>query len=336
MNPFDDDPRTFARDALKDESILSGQFWGELRVFLAVAKAKSFNRAAEMLGTSQPTVSRQVKRLQDVVGSQLFVLTKQGVRLTPEGEGLAQALMRLDYSLYALTSDLRAQRKEAEGLVRISVTDGLNTLFVAPALPAFSAAHPKIRLHLKSPTNVARLRENQTDLMVGFMPAHAPDVTVRRIGSIHLIPIATNAYVRESGLPTRQNAEQHCFLQSEFYAGQMGPWEPWNRVVARARQCHLCDNSMAYGMLVKAGAGIGLLGSYAVREPSAIPLELDVRVSVPLYALALTDRLNIKAVRLVFDWLCDLCAENPWLSDEFRLDCPPSRHDLGMRLLFNF
>ena len=57
-----------------------------------------------MTDTSQPTVSRQVKRLQDVVGSQLFISTPRGVRLTEKGEALAHALSQLDYTLRTLTS----------------------------------------------------------------------------------------------------------------------------------------------------------------------------------------------------------------------------------------
>lgn len=82
MDAFDEKQRVFNGSPLDDENLLSGQFWAELRVFLAVAKTKSFNRAAEITNTSQPTVSRQVKRLQDVVGSQLFIATARGVKLT--------------------------------------------------------------------------------------------------------------------------------------------------------------------------------------------------------------------------------------------------------------
>src|SRR5204863_4135347 len=106
MDAFDQEQHAFNWRSLDDENLLSGQFWGELRVFLAVAKTKSFNRAAEITNTSQPTVSRQVKRLQDVVGSQLFVSTARGVKLTEKGEALAKALSRLDHTLFSITSDL--------------------------------------------------------------------------------------------------------------------------------------------------------------------------------------------------------------------------------------
>ena len=92
----------------------------------------------------------------------------------------------------------------------------------------------------------------------------------------------------------------------------------------------------AYGMLVKSGHGIGMLGSYSVMEPSAVPVELGLRVSVPLYAIALTERLQARPVRAVFDWLCDVFGpQNRWFNGEFRLDHPPSAYDSGFRMLFN-
>jgi DNA-binding transcriptional LysR family regulator len=336
MHPFDEDQQSFNKSSLDDETLLSGQFWGELRVFLAVAKTKSFNRAAEILRTSQPTVSRQVKRLQDVVGSQLFIATARGVKLTPKGEELAKTLSRLDHTLYSITSDLRAESREAEGIVRVSITDGLNAFFAAPALREFSIRYPRIQLHLKNPLNVMSLRENQTDIMISIIPSDSTDIQFRRLGQLHFIPIASKEYVENHGLPTRGNLEQHLFIQSEYYLAKTGLWDGWQQAVARGRIAHFCDNSFAYGMLVKAGQGIGMLGSYTVIEPTAVPLQLSLKVSIPLYAIALTERLQARPVRAVFDWLCDIFGpRNPWFNDEFRLDHPPSNYDSGFRMLFN-
>jgi DNA-binding transcriptional LysR family regulator len=336
MQAFDDEQRLLNKSPLDDETLLSGQFWGEMRVFLAVAKTKSFNRAAEITNTSQPRVSRQVKRLQDVVGSQLFVSTARGVKLTQKGEALAKALARLDHTLYSITSDLRAESSEAEGIVRVSITDGLNVLFAAPSLERFSEEYPKIQVHLKSPLNILNLRENQTDMMIGFSPVESSDIVFRKLGQLHFIPIATKDYIRKHGLPTRGNMERHAFLQSEYYLAKTGLWDGWQQIVARGRITHYCDNSFAYGMLIKAGQGIGLLPSYVLAEPCFVPLECDLRIPVPIYLIALTDRLHARPVRLVFDWLSDIFGpNNPWFSDEFRLNNPPSIYDAGFRKMFN-
>jgi len=89
-------------------------------------------------------------------------------------------------------------------------------------------------------------------------------------------------------------------------------------------------------MMVKAGLGIGMLGSYVLIEPNLVPLEIDLKISVPLYLIALTERLNARPVRLVFDWLSDVFGpNNPWFNDEFRLNNPPTEYDAGFRQMFN-
>jgi DNA-binding transcriptional LysR family regulator len=115
-----------------------------------------------------------------------------------------------------------------------------------------------------------------------------------------------------------------------------GLWDGWQHVVARGQIVHHCDNSFAYGMMVKAGLGIGILGSYVLAEPTLVPLEIDLRISVPLYLIALTERLNARPVRLVFDWLSDVFGpNNPWFNDEFKLNNPPNEYDAGFRRMFN-
>jgi len=324
------------RTLLDDPRILSGQFWGELRVFLAVAKAGSFNRAADMLATSQPTVSRKVKRLQDLMGAQLLVPTQTGVKLTAKGEQLARSLAALDQSLFTLSNDLKAESRNEEGLVRVSVTDGLGVFFLVPALREFSTFHPLIQISLQSPLNLNDLRQNQTDLMVGFAPLEAADITFRTLGTLHLLPVVSREYVKRHGVPTRRNLESHQFIQSPLYEAENPLWEPWKNLIARGRVAHFSENSFAYGMMVKSGLGIGLLGSYTVMEPAALPLELGVHIPLRMHAAALTERLASRPAQLTFKWLCGVFGkDNPWFADELSLTRKPSVGDEGFRIMFN-
>ena len=132
------------------------------------------------------------------------------------------------------------------------------------------------------------------------------------------------------------NLEQHLFIQSEYYLAKTGLWGSWQRAASRGRIAHYCDNSIAYGMLVKSGNGIGLLGNYTLVEPCMVPLDIGVRISVPLYLIALSERLNARPVRLVFDWLSGVFGrDNPWFSDELTLNNPPSEFDAGLRMMLN-
>ncbi len=235
----------------EDKRVLSGAFWGELRIFLAVAKHQSFNGAAQALGMSQPTVSRQVKWLQDRLGAQLLVHSKRGIRLTPRGIILANILNRLDVQLFELAHELKLERSDAEGLIRISVTEALAGLFVVPQIKALKASNPRLSLHISNPTNMNSLSENHTDILVNFSPETSATVQSRRVGTAHLIPIATKEYISKNGFPKNSTIEDHHFIQSSYYMGDSPIWARWKDTVEQARYVDFCDNSFAYGLMVK-------------------------------------------------------------------------------------
>ena len=71
---------------LLEGSRLPGLNWDDFRVFLAVVEIGSIHRAAEAVGLSQPTTSRRLKRLEEVLGVRLFDRDRAGSRLTHEGK----------------------------------------------------------------------------------------------------------------------------------------------------------------------------------------------------------------------------------------------------------
>jgi DNA-binding transcriptional LysR family regulator len=71
-------------------------YWTELRIFLEVARSKSFNKAAQELGVTHPTVGRAVRRLESEMNTKLLAAGARGVVLRPAGLRLARALEPVD------------------------------------------------------------------------------------------------------------------------------------------------------------------------------------------------------------------------------------------------
>ena len=77
--------------------------WADMRVFLQVAHARSFNKAGKQLGSSHATVARAVHRLESTLRAQLLLAGARGIVLTPSGLRLAQGLAKLDVAISEIT-----------------------------------------------------------------------------------------------------------------------------------------------------------------------------------------------------------------------------------------
>ncbi len=118
-----------------------------LNTFMQVAELSSFTKAAEKLGFSQPTVSFQIKQLEEELGIRLFDRIGHTVSLT---EGGRQAL---DYAQYIcrMTQEMKSvgsKEQEAKEVIRLAMADSLCTALVIDEFAAFRAQHPNISLSI--------------------------------------------------------------------------------------------------------------------------------------------------------------------------------------------
>ncbi len=137
-----------------------------LRTFLAVATTLSFTRAAAQLGRSQPTVSQQVRRLEDACGRQLVTRDTRAVALTDNGEAMAgfarTILAAQDEAVAYFTGS--AMR----GRLRFGAADELALSELPSILRDFRQLNPRINLELtvtQSGTLLRRLAANSLDLI---------------------------------------------------------------------------------------------------------------------------------------------------------------------------
>lgn len=157
--PFGSERTDLDKSPLEIPTLLSPAIWRELRTFLAVAKSPSFSRAAELLGTSAPTVSRDVKRLQDQIGSQLVISTFSGVTLTEMGRKLAMEAAELDFKLFVASNDLKDDIDAVSGRVVLSVTSGLAVAIVAPSVSQLSNNYPRVSLDVREQVSLVNFEK---------------------------------------------------------------------------------------------------------------------------------------------------------------------------------
>jgi LysR family transcriptional regulator, low CO2-responsive transcriptional regulator len=179
----------------------------QLRSFHAVAQSGSFTAAARELGVSQPTITTQVKSLEDEFGIELFVRRGRRIELTETGDGL------LD-----ITRRLFADEKEAADYLNETRELKTGHLRVGDMLAAFNARYPGLYVSVtvnNSRQTVADLLDYRTDVAV---LAHVdPDprlvaIPYRRHRVVVMCP-ADHAFARRRGLRAREMTGQRLIVR---------------------------------------------------------------------------------------------------------------------------
>ncbi|MGC9668672.1 LysR family transcriptional regulator [Planosporangium sp. 12N6] len=154
----------------------------QLRYFVAVAETRHFTQAAEKVGVTQPSLSKQIHTLEADLGAPLFERGRGNVALTPAGETLLPLAIRI-------LADVDAARREVQNLVglrrgrvRLGATPSLCVSLVPGLLRRFHATYPQIDLYIEeggSQDLVANLRQGELDLALIVLPTDGSDAGLR-------------------------------------------------------------------------------------------------------------------------------------------------------------
>ena len=150
----------------------------QLRYFLEVEQTRHFTQAAENLGVSQPTLSKQIHTLEATLGAPLFVRIRGGVTLTAAGQTLlplAQRMVADADAAQEAVADIVGLRR---GEVRLGATPSLCSSLVPEVLRTFRAEHPEIQLYVNeggSQDLIENLLSHTLDLALIVQPSEGVD-----------------------------------------------------------------------------------------------------------------------------------------------------------------
>lgn len=173
------------------------------RVFYYAAKYRSFTQAAKLLGGSQPNVTRSMKLLEAALGCQLFARSRQGVRLTPEGETLYGHIALAFEHIQAGENEIASMQGMRSGVVTVAASGIALRCCLLPVLKDYRSKYPGVRVRVSNhatPQAIAVLRDGLADLAVVTMPLHLPkSLRRRKLMEIQEVPVAGTAFTALAG-----------------------------------------------------------------------------------------------------------------------------------------
>lgn len=297
--------------------------WDAARIFLEVVRCGSFRSAAERLGLSINVVRRRIDDFERQIGATLFTRDVHGTRLTDEGSLVVSAVERMEAASFDLIRAGDSVANTLSGEVRVAVTEGLGTFWLAPRLVDFQQSFPNIIVDLQCAMRSADVSRHEADIAIHLSQPTALDVKLVRLGRMHLMLFASPKYIETYGSPrTLDELVKHRLVLQ--VAEQTGAKEAFEAMFPGYSQRDLLmmktNVSSANYWAVANGAGIGAFPTYACAlGGKMIPLEIELRQPYDIWLSYHPGSGRIPRVRHMIDWLIEAFnpARFPWFKDEF-------------------
>ena len=240
----------------------------DISVFQAVARHKSFTKAAQNLELSIPVVTRRLARLEQNLGVRLLQRTTRSVHLTEAGEVFLREISDVLQALEASKETVKSLTRSISGTLKVGLPVNLSHLYVTPALHQFMALYPNIQIHFVTGDYLLDLLSNGFDLVVHC--GHLPDSSFyyEKLGEWRKLFCAAPSYLQKHGVPT--TIEE---LKAHNCIDHYGNWDrTWDYQEGKVlKKIAVNGNIRAYSNpeirnLALSGLGIGYLGKCSIYQ----------------------------------------------------------------------
>ncbi len=292
-----------------------------MRLFLRVAEAGSFSKAAQQSGIAQSTVSKQIAALERRLGAQLVRRTSRGLALTAAGQHYHEKTLRLLDLFEELDEAVGEGERSPAGLLRLTCPPGFATSYVLPRLGAFLAEFPKLSLDFVVSQGNLNLIEERIDVAIRVGDLEDSELRSRQIGTAEAIVVASAEYLRLRGEPLKpEELSKHALIAS----ARNGLPRSWTfrhaseRVTIDPQGPIQSDDVELTRSAVKSGLGIAHAASWLFKDELAAG---DVRqlladykcLRAPISAVWSGDRALPRRAEVFITYLEAMCASEPTL-----------------------
>lgn len=305
--------------------------WNDVRLLIAVAEHGGFAGAGMALGMDQTTVSRRIGAMESAIGRPLFTRRRSGATPTAAGLALLERARAVETASRDFLTAMNGLSVLPPPTVTIASSDGMLTYTLIPALLGNTGTElpldrSLIRKELPALAFAAFPDKGDITLLAtdpGEVPQVRGAVRVRRIGTLHFVPMAHTGFAAaHPGLVRFDDLRHQPLIDIEVYRS-MRALEDWNALVAAkpdGAEIVAASTPAIYSPLL-AGKGVTILPPYSMLYEKRLA-RLDLTpppLAAALWLVAHEDALREPAVRDVYDLLARMFLASPW----FRETCMP-------------
>jgi len=253
-----------------------GLDWDDVRLFLALCRARTVGDAAAGLGVDASTVSRRLVLLERALSATLFDRGRDGIAATKAAEDLLPVAEEMEAVMTRFASAADSLEREVSGLVRITCPPDVAEVVLVPLLGELHARHPSLRLELVPGEAVLDLTRREADLALRTARPARGDLIVTRLREVRWVLVAAPGVARELG---------------SLRAWSDAPWVGWGERLANipparwlARHAPGVDPLLRSDSLrvqiavLVAGVAVALVPEPSVQHYGLVPVKLGAEL----------------------------------------------------------
>lgn len=301
----------------------------ELFVFVKVVDLKSFSAAATALGSTKSTVSKQVRRLEEVLGTRLLNRSTRRLGLTETGTTVFQYGCRIMEETTALVNAVDGMQDRPHGQLRVTTSVAFGNLHLTRLVGRFLQQYPDVRMSLVLSDRYIDLVDEGFDVAIRLTSRPVESLVARRLASITYAVCASPAYLAAHApvVAPGDLAAHNCVRNP------LAPDTAWtftrdgtataatSAITIPVRGNLTVNSSESVRVAVLAGGGVGLLPWYAVAADVAagrlqvvLPeYAVDGGFGNSVYAIFAPGRFLAPKIRVFVDFLLGAFSDaDPW------------------------
>jgi DNA-binding transcriptional LysR family regulator len=266
-----------------------------MEMFVRIVETGNFSAVARQLGTTQPTISKQLTALEQRLQTRLLNRSTRSISLTEAGAAYYERCRRILDEVREAEGALGKLQSALSGTLHVNASIGLGQIFITPLLLKFQRQYPELAIELSLNDRYIDLVEEGVDLAVRVGRLADSNLVARRLGSSRRVVVATPAYLAARGTPNRPEdlAHHSCLLYAYLSTGNEWSFNgPDGEIRVRVRGDFKANNGDAIRQALLAGVGVAISPDWLIHDklesgevvallPEFAPPPLDINAVYP-------------------------------------------------------
>lgn len=239
----------------------------DARVFVSVAEAGSFARAAAMHSMSPSAVSKTIRRLEEALGTRLLTRTTRALHLTDEGIRFHELTAQAFELMAAAVEEAQSTTRAVRGLVRIGMPPLFGTYLMPRVIAELQVEHPDLAIEIVSTMVVSDLVDRGLDLVIAVGELPPSSFLTRPLGWGQFVVVASAAYLKAHREPkVASDLDGHACIGYVAPDGRVVPWMFAGNTMLPIEPSIRSDDMHHIAAMAAAGLGIAQLPLFVVTQ----------------------------------------------------------------------